>query len=54
MPTLFEHAGGLDALHGLDETFYMTVRLGSKTGKIGRKEKSKEAEPCVYGLSYPK
>jgi transposase-like protein len=28
--------------------------MRGKTGKIGRKEIPKEAEPCVYGLSYPK
>ena len=25
MPTLFEHAGGQDALHCLEETFYASV-----------------------------
>jgi hypothetical protein len=32
MPTLFEHAGGLDALHRLEETFYASVLKDLSTG----------------------
>ena len=32
----------------------VTVRKAVKVGKIEKRENPKEADPCVYGLSYPK